>query len=344
MGGDLQLCTNDEDRVQKVVLFCAWLMDTPRGFRGNQVIRPLQALNDKLAKRGKLSRTWYESEPLRQIRRAARLTNLEYREQKKNASPDFLPITADMIVILRNRTWVVGDWSATGMDSKRAGVGVRLGWDSGMRVGHLAVDGEKRDHIILKEDTWFIGNDGYRVDVEKVKQSFMKADGEVDRAAVDVRIDGFDACVWTDKISRSTGKKPELKELARNSEMESELLTDLFEFMCHAGAKPTDPFLHRYAPRGKYLRRKDIQDTIKDLASDPRVQLDPVRFNTRSMRIGFSSGAVANRIDPAVIRMTGGWSKNSNVYLKHYTKGGSKQGMLAVGDTGAQTIKDIRKL
>jgi hypothetical protein len=68
------------------------------------------------------------------------------------------------------------------------------------------------------------------------------------------------------------------------------------------------------------------------------------RFASKSMRIGFASGSNHLNVDEKLVRERGGWSKNSNVPKKHYTKGVETGGLLAWSSEGQLRAEDVRKI
>jgi hypothetical protein len=336
----LQGCLTDTHKTEVFSLFVNFLVKTKQ-LRGEQAQKPIRALFDHLVKNVQCIQ-WTKSENVRLVRKATRSSNAEYVNKHRGhfslftGSQNFAPLTLDMMEPLRNITWD-DKWDAPGLDRKREGLAIRLTTDSGLRIGHFGPDNlsqEINTHQVLRRDAWCLQKDGNKWSLTDVTDLYGKQDPNLFENIV-----GFAYVVLTSK----TGQNARLIEIHRDSELESQLVDDLVHFIARSGGQPDDPLLHRYYKgKGKFLRRAEINTTIKALATHLNLPQD--KFSTRSTRKGFASTALTVNMSNTERNERGGWAQGSTVPERHYVKGVSSQGLFAKSEQpNALSIEHLRR-
>lgn len=336
VGEFLEACMNDDERVVAYMLFVLWLTETPRSLRGEAVFKAIRAVKAMMVLNG-FNTKWMDDERIEETRKAAKPTNEEFRISERDKPvdslrEDFLPLTLDMLERLRVESWGEGKWDLKRLDSAALVLAVFLGFDSGFRVGHLANTGVKdvnSDHRILLLDVVFVMRDGKKLNWSEALKLPVSDVWRIVFKAI------------TSKVSNKVTKKTtEVKTLTRSSVLEGRLIEDLLEWWVKAKTKLTDPVFTRYAPKRRELIRKDMAYRIKDLVES--FNLPRNRFGPKSMRIGFATGSDHLNISESQVKIRGGWSKNSNVQKKHYTKGKETGGLLAWSNASSLSVDEVK--
>jgi len=339
----LEKCTTEDEKVQTVIYFMAWLHAHPRNCRGEAVLKPSRAIRIMLTRHG-FNTTWMDDDRIKEARKAAQLTNEEFREKGRAEDPkdnDFLPLSFDMLKPLTLKNWRDNLWNVNAIDAKSIDLSLRLGLDSGLRVGHVAstsTSDPNSDHRLKLEDVVFVETRG---ELKKWDDYPLGNFGIHSNREKILEITFY---VWTSKSGKARRAGLEKKRLGRNSLEEAQLLMDLLLWWHHAGTKLKDPIFTRYnGKRRKELIAKNIRENIKAIAD--KWNLPQARMSTKSMRIGFASGSNHLNIDPEIMKERGGWSKHSNVPRKHYTKGTERGGLLAWNKDSSQfSVDHVRDL
>jgi len=339
----LEKCITDNEKVQTFIYFMAWLHAHPRNYRGDEVLRPCRAMRAMLTRHG-FNSAWMDDERIKEARKAAQLTNEEFRERGRAKDPkddDFLPLSMDMLKPLRERNWREHKWDVAALDSRCIDIALRLGCDSGFRVGHVAstsVKDPNSDHRLALTDVVFMEANGIRKKWDDYPPGHFKCPHNREL------VTGVIFSVWTSKTGKARRAGQEKKRLEKNTPDETQLLMDLLLWWSYAGTKVEDPIFTRYnGMRRKELIAKSIRTSIKELATKWKLPED--RMSTKSMRIGFASASDNLNVDPETMKSRGGWSRNSNVPRKHYTKGTEKGGLLAWNKESNQfNVDNVRDL
>jgi len=335
-GEFLENCDCDESRLHKYMLFFMWLAESPRNLRDDAVLNATRAVKAMMVLNG-INTKWMVDERIEEAKRASRSTNTEFRdkERRKPAGEhreEFLPLTLDMLERLRVESWGQGTWNITRLDSAALVLAIFLGFDSGFRVGHLASTGtldKDSDHRLLMVDVTFVLSNGGNLRWNEMNASKYP---EVVRLIFKAN---------TSKISNRVKKKvPDVKALSIENGLEKRLIEDFLLWWDKAKIKMNDPIFTRYAPKRRELIRKDVSTRIKDLVES--FNLPRNRFAPKSMRIGFASGSDHLNISEDQVKKRGGWSKNSNVQKKYYTKGKESGGLLSWSGPNSLSVREVK--
>jgi hypothetical protein len=210
------------------------------------------------------------------------------------------------------------------LDKKARWLAIALGWDSGIRVGQLAMpDGKaSEDHTIRANSVTLEFEDGRSIPVGPEARAVLRLGSRPVMADLEF---------ITSKTSRGqTVKTLDIKTLGRRSEMESLVLDDLCEWVLRSGVLATDPLLTRYSipeSRRKVITRKEISTAIKESAA--RLNVSELMFSSKSLRKGYASHCSKVGVSQEERNIRGGWTRNSRVPETNYMSSIGTQGALA---------------
>lgn len=202
------------------------------------------------------------------------------------------PITIDMIKMSRKINWEQAD----DIDKKMTYIGVAFGFNFMNRVSELVLDGVCNEYAVMSQDTLLLLTNEKRVSPWQLQKIRTQ----------DVLTAHF--VVYASK----KGQKARHLYLTRKTEEESQLLSDMVEFMRTAGIKRDEPLLSRYKNgRFKKLTRKMINEEIKEMARRSGLNEIEKGFTTRSMRIGGCTTMKAAGESSRTVKLVGGWAAES---------------------------------
>jgi hypothetical protein len=346
-GSLLLAVTSSRDKALFVVLYSVYLYDEHE-LRDEALFAHLSSLRYHLEVN--LQSTTFLSEGV--VKRARKAAGFSTEEAKaalvRRARTAILPLILPMANWVQEHYWDGRGWETKAdLDHRVIHLAIHLSLDCGNRVSNVtAPDGKKaEDHgikagsvvAIIKE---FADSPEQRIAGGPVLYEHLllhranPLPGSVREFPTRFpQVTGFELTHLTSKTTRGskiTTPKPVM--LLRRSQQESCLVDQLCDWFAHSSKLASeDHLLCRYDPeaqgRARQPRRKEIVTAIKACATD--MGLNPARFSSKSLRVGFATYANANGQAKDARNYRAGWSAGSTVPDAYYAKNTDGGGVLA---------------
>ena len=340
----------DHDKGQRVVLYMAYLY-LNFGLREEQIKRLVTGIVFFFDIEG-IPSSFFELAVVSRGRAAVGRTIPESRNfEEQRSKRAILPVCLDIVMAMRTKYWENKTWEVPDIDQRAIWLAVALGFDSGPRIGNITKKDGKNgpDHCIRAKHCSFLAADPVTRSERRIEGGPLIAQFLMQHGVTKENILSVDLYYLSSKTSgkvKSVVRHP--KYLARRSEIEEIVLTDLLYWMQNSRVKSDDELLSRYCSkdRKKTVIRKDVRTAIKNTVID--MGLPPNNFSNKSLRSGFSSHVIANGMGDDEMKRGGGWAMNSQVPNNHYNHQMRDRGALALATsgTGVQSlgISDIRRM
>lgn len=223
-------------------------------------------------------------------------------------NPPRLSSTLDLIAWLRRNNWKT-------VDERMTTLGITLGFHFLLRISEYTWSRDNT-HCILCSDLVFILNDN------KVcaRKDLVQLNGSIKKLIV------YQPSTKTDQSGAGS-----LRMLQRTKPQESQLLTDITNWLIESGTKPEEPLFSRYKD-GRHLKLTPhmVNDTLKKAGR--ALGLDPSRISSHSLRIGGASSLKQSGYQRVTIKELGLWSEKSSLDLLYTQSISSSGGVLSLID------------
>ena len=286
------------------------------GVRGRKIQRIVSGVKQSLVFRVQ-DTTAFENPAVRQALISGKYSTNEIRSScPTNVKLPQLPITFDMLQVIRERYWIDNLWNQEHSERKATYLAIMIAFDTGRRISNLThKDGQnKEDHCIRTSHVCFNfqpchtrKNAGVSFHQHYIEHQYTHQN------------------VLSVEFLFLTQKQRAVQSIVMNQPIiidrgcqESSLLIDHLVEWCLNNVNDDDDemFTINFNGRKRLLVRRKITEALKVSAAS--VGVDPKRINTHSIRRGYATTISLNEKLHGNPLTRAGWTSNSTVPVTHY--------------------------